>query len=206
MKLRFAILAVILCTAAVFLSLEDKFTPVYQNEASFLPVADSSVSDGWRRIEVTFNYQRQKGAGSNQFAVWIEDVQGNLVKTLAVTQYTSTGGWRLRKSSLSHWQEIADPLHMTMKEIDAVSGATPRQSGTYRVIWDFTDQDGNPVPDGEYTCKLEAALFFTSYALYEGSFPAADEAAVICPDPQYSYEKSSYKDMIGQVEMAYYPE
>ena len=62
------------------------------------------------------------------------------------------------------------------------------------------------MPDGEYTCKLEAALFFTSYALYEGSFPAADEAAVICPAPQYSYEKSSYKDMIGQVEMAYYPE
>ena len=206
MKLRFAILAVILCAAGVFLSLESKFTPVYQNEASFLPVENPSSSVSGRRIEVTFDYQRQKGAGSNQFAVWIEDAQGNLVKTLAVTQYTSTGGWRLRNSSLSHWQEIANPLHMTMEEIDAVSGATPRQSGTYRVIWDYTDQDGNPVPDGEYICKLEAALFFTSYALYEGSFPTANEAAAIHPAPQYSYEKSSYRDMIRQVEMAYYPE
>lgn len=206
MKIRFAILIAILTVAGVFLCLENQFTPVYQNEASFLPVESPSTSVSGRRIEVTFDYQRQGGAGSNQFAVWIEDAQGDLVKTLAVTQYTSTGGWRLRKSSLSHWQEIADPLHMSMEEIDAVSGATPKQSGTYRVIWDFTNQNGNPVPDGEYRCKLEAALFFTSYALYDGSFTTTDEASVIQPSPQYSYEKSSYKDMIGHVEMAYYPE
>lgn len=205
MKIRFAFLIAILCVAGLFLGLEKEFTPVYQNRASFLPVEEASAEDSGQRIEVSFDYERQKGAGSNQFAVWIEDADGNLVKTIAVTQYTSTGGWRLRKSSLSHWQEIADPLHMSMEEIDAVSGATPRQSGTYRVIWDFTDDDGNPVPDGTYVCKLEAALFFSAYALYEGVFTTAGEEIFIHPTPLYSCPNSSYVDMIGQVEMAYFP-
>lgn len=206
MKIRFAIFLAILCVAGLFLGLENELTPVYQNEASFLSVDGSSESGSGRRIEVSFDYERQRGAGSNQFAVWIEDAEGNLVRTIAVTQYTSTGGWRLRKSSLSHWRKIADPLNMNMEEIDAVSGATPKQSGTYRVIWDFTDDNGNPVPDGTYICKLEAALFFSAYAMYEGAFTTAGEEIVVQPSPRYSYPDSSYVDMVGQVEMTYYPE
>lgn len=206
MKLRFAILAAILCVAGIFLSLEDELTPDYRYLAAFIPVEDAAASGTGRRIEISFDYERQGGAGSNQYAIWIEDANGELVKTLAVTKYTSTGGWRLRKTSLSHWREIADPLHMSMGEIEAVSGATPKTSGTYRVIWDFTDDKGDPVPDGEYRCRMEAALFFSSYAMYEGTFTTGDESVVIYPTPQYSYEQSSHINMIGQVEMAYYPE
>ncbi|MBT9779850.1 DUF2271 domain-containing protein [Clostridium sp. MCC353] len=206
MKIRFAVLFIVLCVAGVFLYFEDELTPVYRNLATFMPADDASFSGSGRRIEITFDYERQGGAGSNQYAVWIEDADGKLIRTLAVTKYTSTGGWRLRKTSLSHWRKIADPLHMSMEEIEAVSGATPQNSGSYRVIWDFTDDNGNQVPDGEYKCRLEAALFFSSYALYDGTFTTGNEAAVIYPTPQYSCENSSHIDMIGQVEMAYYPE
>ena len=42
-------------------------------------------------LEVSFDYQRQAGPGSNQYAVWIENEKGNVVKTLFVTSYTTKG-------------------------------------------------------------------------------------------------------------------
>jgi len=42
-------------------------------------------------LEVSFNYQKQAGAGSNQYAVWIENEKGEFVKTLFVTSYTTKG-------------------------------------------------------------------------------------------------------------------
>ena len=42
-------------------------------------------------LEVSFNYQRQAGPGSNQYAVWIENEKGEFVKTLFVTSYTTKG-------------------------------------------------------------------------------------------------------------------
>ena len=42
-------------------------------------------------LEVSFDYQRQGGPGSNQYAVWIENEKGDVVKTLFVTSYTTKG-------------------------------------------------------------------------------------------------------------------
>ena len=42
-------------------------------------------------LEVSFNYQRQAGPGSNQYAVWIENEKGEFVKTLFFTSYTAKG-------------------------------------------------------------------------------------------------------------------
>ena len=44
-----------------------------------------------RTLEVSFDYQRQAGPGSNQYAVWIENAKGEVVKTLFVTSYTTRG-------------------------------------------------------------------------------------------------------------------
>ena len=53
-----------------------------------------------KTLEVSFDYQRQAGPGSNQYAVWIENEKGDVVKTLFVTSYTTKGrargGERLR--------------------------------------------------------------------------------------------------------------
>ena len=42
-------------------------------------------------LEVSFDYQSQAGPCSNQYAVWIEDEKGDVVKTLFVTSYTTKG-------------------------------------------------------------------------------------------------------------------
>ena len=59
---------------------------------SVIAVAQSSQKAGKANaLEVSFNYQRQAGPGSNQYAVWIENEKGEFVKTLFVTSYTAKG-------------------------------------------------------------------------------------------------------------------
>lgn len=45
-------------------------------------------------LTVTFDFEKQSGYASNQFAVWIEDVDGNLINTLYATRFTATGGYK----------------------------------------------------------------------------------------------------------------
>ncbi|MDR2037847.1 MAG: DUF2271 domain-containing protein [Bacteroidales bacterium] len=52
-----------------------------------------SENNGNGVLEITVSYVRQSGHGSNQYAVWIEDSVGKLVKTLYVTQFTAKGGY-----------------------------------------------------------------------------------------------------------------
>ena len=52
---------------------------------------NKSKSAKTQSLEVSFNYQKQAGAGSNQYAVWIENEKGEVVKTLFVTAYTTKG-------------------------------------------------------------------------------------------------------------------
>ena len=64
-----------------------------------------SADEGLKQSEVviSFNYQKQFGFASNQFAVWIEDINGNHVKTLYATFYTAKGGYLDRAESLRMW-------------------------------------------------------------------------------------------------------
>jgi len=39
-------------------------------------------------LEISFDFKRQGTIASNQYAVWIEDDKGKLIKTLYVTRYT----------------------------------------------------------------------------------------------------------------------
>jgi conjugal transfer/entry exclusion protein len=49
--------------------------------------------------ELTFVFTRQSGHATNQFAVWIEDAQGQYIKTLYAANFTARGGWSRRPAS-----------------------------------------------------------------------------------------------------------
>jgi hypothetical protein len=128
--------------------------------------AQKSVSTG---IEISFTYNRQSVLSSNQFALWIEDGEGKLVKTLFATNFTASGGWEKRPLSIPLWVEKSEPSTLSKTEIDAFTGATPRP-GALKYRWDGTDKDGKRVAEGEYKVFLEATLRMENKVLYSASF------------------------------------
>lgn len=131
-------------------------------------------------LEVSFNYQRQNDHGSNQYAVWIENESGDVVKTLFVTSFTAKGrargdekpvrGYIKRPYCVPNWVKAAKADNLSDQQIDAVSGATPQVSGLQTFTWDFTDQDGKKVEYGTYKVFVEATLFDPSSITHSGTF------------------------------------
>ena len=135
-------------------------------------------------VELSFNYQKQSGAGSNQWAVWIENSEGKVVRTLTVTSFTSKGrggrrGYTFRPTCVPTWVKNAKAEEMTDEQIDAVTGATPSQSGIQTYTWDFKDANGKDVPAGDYKICFEATLYFNSILLYSGTFSTKDKRSEI---------------------------
>ena len=136
--------------------------------------AEDTSSENTAGIEISFTYQRGTTIASNQLAVWVEDAEGAVVKTLLVTDFTAgRRGYRNRTMSLPVWVAASDPESMTDEEIDTVSGATPGQ-GELVYVWDFTNQSGVRVPDGIYTVHVEGTFYWESDVLYTAVIDTAN--------------------------------
>ena len=161
------------------------------------------------QVELSFNYQKQSGAGSNQYAVWIENSEGKVVRTLYVSKFTTQGramggqqrrrGYTFRPTCVPTWVKNAKAEEMTDEQIDAVTGATPAQSGVQTFTWDFKDADGKAVPAGNYKIFLEATLYFNSIVLYSGSFSTSEKAGAISLTSKLTEEDEQHKNMITEV-------
>ena len=161
------------------------------------------------RLEVSFNYQRQPGPGSNQYAVWIENDKGEVVKTLFVTSFTTKGrsrgneqpmrGYVKRPACVPTWVKAAKANDLSDQQLDAVTGATPQVSGTQTFTWDFTDQQGKAVKKGTYKVFVEATLFNASTVTYSGSFSTLDRAGDITLTSELTQPDENHKDMITEV-------
>jgi len=160
-------------------------------------------------LEVSFDYQKQAGPGSNQYAVWIENETGDVVKTLFVTSYTTKGrarggeqpkrGYIVRPACVPTWVKTVKANEQTDQQLDAVTGATPQASGTQTFTWDFTDQQGKAVPQGNYKVVVEATLFFDSDIIYSGTFSTKDKVGDIKLTSTLTKEDEKHKDMVTNV-------
>ncbi len=162
-------------------------------------------------LEVAFNYQRQETHGSNQFAVWIENEAGEVVKTLFVTHFTAKGrvhgdeelvrGYIKRPYCVPTWVKDVKAEELSDEQMDAISGATPQESGLKTFTWDFTDQEGNKVKAGTYKVFVEATLFDPSSVLYTGSFSTKDELGTAVEfTSSYTVPEDDHKGMISGVQ------
>ena len=173
-----------------------------------LPMAAQKASS----VELSFNYEKQGGAGSNQWAVWIENSKGEVVRTLYVSSFTTKGrgsangqrrrGYTFRPTCVPTWVKNAKAEEMTDEQIDAITGATPSASGKQTYTWDFKDAQGKTVPVGEYKICLEATLYFESIILYSGTFSTKDKAGEIALTSTLTQEDEQHKNMITGVAAA----
>ena len=138
-------------------------------------------------VVVSFDYERQSGSASNQFAVWIEDLDGSLVKTLYATRYTANGGYKNRPDSIPVWVEKSGLADMSKEAVDAVTGATPRAGGL-EYVWDLTDDEGQTVPEGEYRYVVEGTLRWKNQVVFTGAITVGVEANLSEAEAKYTFE------------------
>jgi hypothetical protein len=130
-------------------------------------------SNSPQRLEMSFVFNRQGGFSTNQYAIWIEDSKGNLVKTLFASKFTASGGWAKRPASIPLWVQKSGLSRLDKKDIDAFTGATPK-AGTQKYSWDGLDKSGNRISGGEYRVFLEATLRDENRVVYSASFVLSD--------------------------------
>ena len=159
-------------------------------------------------LVISFDYIRQSGPASNQHAVWIEDTDGNVIRTLFASRWTADGGYRTRPDSIALWAERAGLADMTSADVDAVSGATPG-TGLQSYTWDLTDMNGNTVPPGDYIIFVEGTLRWKNFVLYSAVITLGIEPVTVHANAEFIYEgdgryealneESVENDMIGPV-------
>lgn len=163
----------------------------------FMLIVTAAFAQEARFVEISFNYAKQRGVASNQFAVWVEDAQGNYIKTLYATKFTAAGGWKRRPLSLPQWVKRSNLAEMGKAQVDAITGPTPK-SGALKYSWDGTDGGGNALPDGEYRIFVEATLRNENQVLYTAAVQLG-ESGQATADAQYSGASSAERGMIGPV-------
>lgn len=176
------------------------------------PMAQTKKSAKASGLEVSFNYQRQAGPGSNQYAVWIENEKGEVVKTLFVTSYTTKGrvrgneqpmrGYIKRPNCVPAWVRAVKANDLSDQQLDAFTGATPQANGVQTFNWDFTDQQGRSVPAGTYRVVVEATLYQASTITYAGTFSTKDKAGEVALTSKLTEPDESHKDMVTNVKAA----
>ena len=162
-----------------------------------------------KALEVSFNYQKQAGPGSNQYAVWIENEKGEVVKTLFVTSFTTKGrarggeqakrGYIMRPTCVPAWVKASKAEKKTDQQLDAVTGATPQSNGTQTFTWDFKDEQGKAVPRGAYKVKVEATLYFESDIIYTGSFSTQGKPGAVTLTSELTKPDEQHKNMVTNV-------
>jgi hypothetical protein len=155
-------------------------------------------------VKINVNYEKQPGPGSNQWAIWIEDSNEQLVKTVFVTAFTADGGYAPRPACTPIWVSKANPASLSGDLVDAFSGATP-SSGLQTYLWNLTDNSDAPIVSGTYTVVVEATLFGDSEVIYKTPVTIGDKEVSATAEPYYTSRDEKNKGMIKSVSAEYAP-
>ena len=155
-------------------------------------------------LEITVDYHQKVKWASDQYAIWVEDADGNYMNTIFVTKYSTTKqAYTERPDCIPVWVSKANPASMDNTQIDAISGATP-DSGIYTYTWDLKDKNGKQVPAGTYTFVLEATLDGGSRVIFKNNIEIGKAPVTVEAIPEYTQpEHEKNKDMIGAVTARY---
>ena len=118
--------------------------------ALFTGITVKSQTPGSLSVTVTTKAsgQPRNYAPRNCIVVWVEDQNGNFIKTLLVNA-------QARRRNLSNWASATKASGSIFNSVDAITGATNNSHGTRTCTWDGTDSKGKLVADGNYTIHME---------------------------------------------------
>jgi hypothetical protein len=164
----------------------------------------SASTDGSKNavVKINVDYEKQPGPGSNQWAIWIEDSNEQLVKTVFVTAFTADGGYAPRPACTPVWVSKANPASLSGDLTDAFSGATP-SSGLQTYLWHLTDNSDALVVSGTYTVVVEATLLGESEVIYKLPVTIGDKESSATAAPYYTSQDEKNKGMIKSVSVEY---
>jgi flagellar hook assembly protein FlgD len=109
---------------------------------------------------------------ATDFVVWIEDDRGNYIKTVKISKgVVNVAHAGIHAEHLPVWQKTSkvhsdatvanDSLSYILSGFDGLTSASLKlkspKDTTITVKWDFTDTNGNPVPEGVYKYCIETA-------------------------------------------------
>ena len=189
---------------ALFASCDKSNDPIAKIDEETETNLDSVVSpeDSNGQLTITFNF-KHGGIASSQYAIWVEDREGNLIRTIYVTSFTAKGGYSYRADALPTWVAKANLGEMSDSEIDGITGATP-QNGKQTYVWDGTDDKGQKVSNGKYNFYIEGTLYWSSRVLFSGSVEWGSKSQQNIPiQVKYINESDTNKDMITALKAEY---
>lgn len=140
---------------------------------------------------------------TRQTVIWLEDTDGNFVRSLFVSAWLAYGGYS-HTEVCPLWNAKADWGNVDKEEFDAVAQATPDWGAT--TIETFS-LDSLEVEVGEYLCRIETHIKDEYNISYTGTIEVAKENNTVSPEPVYSpSEHEQAGALLNSVEMIYeYP-
>lgn len=115
---------------------------------SITSIVSLAQTTGELSVSVSTSSTGGNYAPRNILAIWIEDSEGNFIKTLLA--YADR-----RMTHLNKWQASTNAIGSEFNTTDAITGAT-KSSHTTRICgWNGTDYNGTIVSDGSYTVWME---------------------------------------------------
>ncbi|MGP7816568.1 DUF2271 domain-containing protein [Niallia sp. 01092] len=125
-------------------------------------------------VDIHYQLYHLNRLASNQIAIWIEDNNGNYIKTLRASSFTANGGYKKRPESHPEWREAANLENASEEEIQRVS-LPEQETGMHVVYWDCTDASGQPVQPGTYVYKIEGNILWENRVIYSGEISVGSE-------------------------------
>lgn len=167
-----------------------------------LPQETTATGETAGTLTVKFDYTHYPTLATGQYAIWIENATGQLVRTVFVTRFTGRGGFNNRPDCCPTWVSKANPQSHNSDEVDGYTGATP-QNGRQQYVWDGKDDNGNVVTSGTYRVCIEGTLYWSSRVLYQGTFALGGESAQVALTQQNSSDEQTNRDMFLNVTAEY---
>jgi hypothetical protein len=137
----------------------------------------SQKTEKEKQVNITYNWYKIPGHGSNQLAVWVEDEKGNYICTIYATKFTATGGYKYRQVSLSEWTAKSNLKDLSKEEVDGFTGAT-QPAGKQTLVWNCKDKTGKVVPNGNYVIRMEANIHDADKMFYSGKITIGKKSQI----------------------------